>query len=158
MGSFGQIFENISNLTKAKTAKKQKKAPGRPKKNSDLAARYNRKGNYRTKYEHQDMEDALAAVMGGMPVKQAARQFHVPRTTLQGRAKGNHGEKLGGPTILSPDEEKEIALRLVTFGDWGFPLTTLDLRNMVKAYLDKQGKSTRNNLVSILAIQNDLNF
>ena len=78
-----------------------------------------------------------------MPVKAAAREFKVPRTTLQRRAKGQSGEKLGGPTVLSAAEEKEIVARMILFGEWGFPLTTVDLRNMVKSYLDTVGKATR---------------
>lgn len=132
------------------SATKVKKTKGRPKKQLPLGRpkknntnRFHRRGNYRSKYDLSAMTDALAAVESGMPVKTAARNFCVPRTTLQRRAKGESSDQLGGPTVLSVDEEKEIVDRLLLFGEWGFPLTTLDLRNMVKTYLDTSGKCTR---------------
>ena len=121
---------------------KKRVSRGRPKKNISQN-RFDRRSNYRSKFELSALNEALSAVESGMPVKTAAREFNVPRTTLQRRAKGKNSDKLGGPTVLSTDEEKEIVARLILFGEWGYPLTTLDLRNMVKSYLDTLGKASR---------------
>ncbi len=52
-------------------------------------------------------------------------------------------ETAGQPTVLSEDEELLIVERLVMQGEWGFPLTTTDLQNIIKDYLDSQGRTTR---------------
>lgn len=64
-------------------------ARGRPKK---LKAKErsnkgnSRVGNYRTKYTQEMLQEAIEAVKeGGMAVRQAARQFGVPKTTLVDR-------------------------------------------------------------------------
>jgi hypothetical protein len=51
-------------------------------------------------------------------------------------------EAAGQLTVLSKDEELLIVERLVLQGEWGFPLTTTDLRNIIKNYLDSQGRTT----------------
>jgi hypothetical protein len=51
-------------------------------------------------------------------------------------------EAAGRPTVLSEDEELLIVERLVMQGERGFPLTTTGLRNIIKDYLDSQGKTT----------------
>lgn len=50
--------------------------------------------------------------------------------------------KLGRPTFLTEAEEQAIAERAALMRDWGFPLTLLDLRNFIKAYLDLAGRQS----------------
>ena len=50
---------------------------------------------------------------------------------------------LGRPTVLSKEEEDVIRSRVVLMGDWGFPLTKTDLREVVKSYLDGMGRTTK---------------
>jgi hypothetical protein len=40
-------------------------------------------------------------------------------------------------------EEQILVERALILGEWGFPLTRRDLRILIKAYLDRQGKTTR---------------
>jgi hypothetical protein len=44
---------------------------------------------------------------------------------------------------LSAEEEEIIVERLMLLGEWGFPLTTHDLKQVIKAYLDACGRTTR---------------
>ena len=53
-------------------------------------------------------------------------------------------DKLGRPTVLSDEEERILVERLIVMGEWGFPLTSHNLRHLIKAYLDRMGKTTRN--------------
>jgi hypothetical protein len=98
--------------------------------------------NYRTRYNQDDMEDAIKAVKDGMSVKLAAARFQVPRTTLGDRAKGRTKAALGRPTQLTEEEERILAERAVLLGTWGFPLNFRDFRELVKSYLDVAGRTT----------------
>jgi len=43
--------------------------------------------------------------------------------------------------VLSEEEEKIIVQRLKVMGAWGFPLTSHDLRYLIKSYLDVAGRT-----------------
>jgi hypothetical protein len=49
----------------------------------------------------------------------------------------------GCPPVLSEDKEKLIEERLLMQRLQGFLLTTLDLHNTIRDYLDSQGRTTR---------------
>ena len=53
-------------------------------------------------------------------------------------------DKLGRPTVLSTEEERTLVERIIVMGEWGFPLKGRDLRHLIKGYLDRMGKTTRN--------------
>ncbi len=78
--------------------------------------------------------DAILDVSNGhISERAAAKAYGIPRSTLKDRL----GERVtreaaGQPTVLSKDEELLIVERLVMQGEWGFPLTTTDLRNIIK--------------------------
>lgn len=46
----------------------------------------------------------------------------------------------GKPTALTHGEEEIICNAFVVCADWGFPLSTIDLRNFAKSYLESEGK------------------
>jgi hypothetical protein len=72
----------------------------------------------------------------------ASKAFGVPKTSIYDRLHSS-GDKLGRPTVLSDAEEEIITERLLILGRWGFPLTTLGLKQLVKDYLDRQGRTSR---------------
>lgn len=92
-------------------------------------------------FREEDMEKAVQAVRNGMSQKTAAQTYKVPRITLGRRVHEKHTKPVGHPTVLSPAEEATIASTLGVVAKWGFPLTRLDIRDVVKKYLDKQGKA-----------------
>lgn len=47
-------------------------------------------------------------------------------------------------TILSKNVEKFFVESLITCSSWGYPLTTFDLRSIVKSYLDSKGSNIKN--------------
>ena len=58
-------------------------------------------------------------------------------------------KKQGGQTVLTEDEEKVLVSRVITMGKWGFSLDAMDLRMLVKSYLDRRGvtvKKFKNNV------------
>lgn len=91
-------------------------------------------------FKKEDMEKAIDAVKEGMSKRAAAIKFKVPRPTLVRRLLGKNLGPVGHPTVLSKNEEAIIAETLGTVANWGFPLTRIDIRDVVKKFLDKQGK------------------
>lgn len=116
----------------SKVEKKQKKKAG-----------YNRKGNYRHKYTVETIRQALKEVKDKtMTLNEASVKYGVPKTTLYDRMTTTT-DKVGRPTVLTAEEEDIIAERLIILGEWGFPLSTCDLKHLIKAYLDGCGRTTR---------------
>lgn len=54
------------------------------------------------------LKAAFAAVKGGMPLRQAARDFGIPRTTIRDKLQGRTALELKVRTKLSPEEEKKV--------------------------------------------------
>ena len=103
-----------------------------------------RKGNYRSKYTQDDFNKAMESIQDGrMSVRKAAEEFNVPRTTLMDRIHKRTSDKLGRPCELTEDEENLLAGRIKLMGDWGFPLTMIDVRKLVQDYLNSSGKRSR---------------
>ena len=67
----------------------------------------------------------------GMTVSGAAKQFQVPRKTLDDGIKGRveHGSRPGPPTALSAEEEGALAAYLLYMAEHGFPLCGFCLGN-----------------------------
>ena len=94
----------------------------------------------RKQYPEERFKEALDAIKSvTMTVREAAKEFGVPRSTLQDRLNDRHGVKSGRPTTLSAAEEEEIVAMIKLLGIWGFPFTSTDLCHLVKTYLDKKG-------------------
>lgn len=69
----------------------------------------------------------------------AEKQFGIPRRTILNKVKQKHTKNIGGPTKLSPADEQKIASCLILCGEYGYPLTSLELRTIVHDYLVKNG-------------------
>nr|XP_049693406.1 uncharacterized protein LOC126053967 [Helicoverpa armigera] len=72
---------------------------------------------------------------------QAEKQFGIPRRTIVNKVKMLHMKKIGCPIRLSEEEESKIANALILCGEYGCPLTRLELRMIVHRYLVKNNKS-----------------
>lgn len=105
--------------------------------------------NYKN-YSDVNLEEALTEVATGkLSIRAASNQYNISFGTLYNKFKGLHTKKPGGQTVLSELEEKCIIREIVKCGDWGFPISMLDLRMFIKHYLDTKGRtctSLKNNL------------
>ena len=89
-----------------------KKKTSTRKKQSSSAPPVLQSPKKRLKWSNESMEKALQAVKDGQcKIKEAAREFNVPRTTLQDRISGRvvHGVKPGPKPYLNKAEESELA-------------------------------------------------
>ena len=57
----------------------------------------------------------------------------------QNKIKASHSKKIGGQRHLSDELEDQIVRAINTLADWKVPLEGLDIRSMVKNYLDACG-------------------
>lgn len=96
---------------------------------------------YKTKYTNQDLSDAAAAVQRGtMKPWKAAQEYGIPKSTLINKLNDLHAGKPGRRTVFSVEEEASIVTAISALGDWGFPLTPLEIRLLAKNFLDQQGR------------------
>lgn len=74
-----------------------------------------------------------------LSVRDAAKKWNLSKSTLHDYIKGIHTKSVGRQTIFSDEEETLLCDRIVTLANWGFPLDIMDLRMLVKGYLEKRG-------------------
>jgi len=95
-------------------------------------------------YDEKKLDQAEKAVKNlDMSLREAAKLYGVPRSTLSDRVTKKHGSQHGGVTLLTKEEELLIVKHVKALAEFGFPVTGADLRNHVKNYLDKKGATTK---------------
>ena len=94
---------------------------------------------YLTDYTDEKMNNALMAVRSGVSFGDAAEQFDVPKTTLYRKFLKQNRKKPGGQTWLSEAFELAIVQLLRQLGEWKVPMTLMEMRILVKNYLDLAG-------------------
>lgn len=116
-----------------------------------MAGKHNKKNSKPTKREgkysivskellkkaKEDME------IKGLSIRQAAKDHNIKRSTLHDYVSGTHPGKVGRKTALTAEEERIICERIKTLAEWGFPLDVLDVRMLVKAYLQRTGQEVK---------------
>ncbi|XP_047990507.1 uncharacterized protein LOC125229660 [Leguminivora glycinivorella] len=99
-------------------------------------------------YTEDALEECLRAIESKvLTQRKAAAEFNIPRRTLINRIKARKDrKKVGGPgfpPIFNDEEELHFCDCVERMGQYGFPLSELDLRMIVKAYLDKIGRNVK---------------
>jgi len=54
--------------------------------------------------------------------------YKISYGTLHNRFNGNYSNKTGAPTVFSEQDEMDFLRATLKCGQWGFPLTLMDLR------------------------------
>lgn len=75
----------------------------------------------------------------GTSLRKVAEKFGISRFALTAALKGR-ANKFGRPPVLNSDEERRLIESISMAGEWGFPLTSLDIRLIVKGSLDRCGR------------------
>ena len=98
------------------------------------------------KYTNEQIDGALGDIDEGLTYRKCSNKHNIPTTVLHRHntfRKANPGKylkKQGGQCTLSEPVEKLIVEQLITCSSWGYPLNVIDLRCIVKSYLDRKGK------------------
>ena len=95
-------------------------------------------GKKRKKYEKRAIQKAINAIKRGMSIRNAEKKIHISKSVLD-RHMQTPSIQLKGLMALNGEVEEHLVKRLITCGEWGYPMDTFDLRLIVKSYLDKQG-------------------
>jgi hypothetical protein len=86
-------------------------------------------------YSDASVEEALLKIANGeLSVLAASKKYSIPYGTLHNRYHGKHTKGIGGQTVFSNEEEKVMINAVIKCGDWGFPLTLMDLRYDINYY------------------------
>jgi len=99
----------------------------------------------RKNYNKDDLLKALKAVEDGTPIRQAARTFSIPRTTLA--RKVSFPEKMyctsGPPTVLPQEVEEEIVSCIIYKAERANPITKEELLDSVQQYVKASNIKTK---------------
>lgn len=98
------------------------------------------------KYSQENLRRALIEIQeNGMKVREASRQFEIPRSTIQDRLNGKVPDipmKTGPPPRLTVIVEKDIVQWLINIAKCGFPIRKTDLIATVQNVLKDCGKES----------------
>ena len=118
-----------------------KRPKRRPCSNSAPAVLKSPTKKKRKQWSNDSMLAAFEAVKKGLPVRKAATQFGVPRTTLQDRVRGRvvHGKNPGPKPFLVPSEEKELSQFLVDVAQAGYGKTRRQVMTIAESVARDKG-------------------
>lgn len=94
-------------------------------------------------YEIDQIIKAASEVSQGVPLSTAAKNHHVPRTTLRRYVQEGGSikfKKMGRPPVLTKQEEQMLVLWIASVAEAGFPVTKEDLLDSVQKLLKELGR------------------
>lgn len=74
-------------------------------------------------------------------LRKAARKYDIAKSTLSDRLLNNHRNANGRPTALSKELEESVASRVILLAEWGFPITSEELKTIVHDILQRANVS-----------------
>lgn len=101
-------------------------------------------------YTDEALQNALTDIrLKKLSYRQASEKYGIHRNTLFIKMHNKNPKKVGGQTVLSSTEENSLIGHIIAMANFGFPVTPLNIRHIVKEYLDKAGRKItcfKNNL------------
>ena len=94
-------------------------------------------------YPEERLNNAILAVRNGIikTCYAAAKEFQVPRKTLSDKLRRLHPKPIGRPTVFVETEERLFADMVETLGDWGFPVTVDDIKDIIAGFLLRSNRT-----------------
>lgn len=90
-------------------------------------------------YSDKSLQQCLDDIRSGKHSQTSASQAsNIPRSTIKNKLKNVFNKKPGRPTVLLEAEEKSFVEHIFKMAEFGFPLTEVDLRFIVKGILTRQ--------------------
>jgi len=78
-----------------------------------------------------------------MSILKASKKYRIPYGTLYNKCNGLHQKSIGGQLRLSSDTESKIVDTINCMANWKIPVDSMNIRLLVKEYLDSQGINDR---------------
>ena len=102
----------------------------------------------RKQWSEESMIGAMQAVVDGSSISGAAREYSVPRTTLQDRVHGKviHGTKPGPKRYLNEVEEKKLSEFLVETAALGYGRSRGEIMAIAECTTKKKGTLRKNKI------------
>lgn len=95
---------------------------------------------YGTNYTPAALVKAVNSVRTGrMSLRKASTEYKVPLGTLHNKITGKCTKPIGAPPRLSPASERHLLTTINHLTDWKVPVDSMDIRLLVKDYLDRCG-------------------
>ncbi|XP_050355616.1 uncharacterized protein LOC126776829 [Nymphalis io] len=93
------------------------------------------------KYDQELIEEALQEYnKTHQSLAEIATKYQITKSVLH-RHKTFIMKKQGGQTALKPEEENYLIKYINLCSEWGYPLETIDIRFLIKGYLDGLGRN-----------------
>ena len=104
---------------------------------------YVRKGTS-AQWSTEQLSAALDAVKAGMKIRAAATRYGIPSSTLHDHVSGKYTRVgRGAPSILTPEEEKEVVTLCQVMQKLAFPLTRELMTVALRDFLRDSGRGER---------------
>lgn len=106
-----------------------------------MASIKKKKRSYTAHHDQQMMDLALDMMRNKeLSSYKAESLYGIPRRTLLDALHQKHQKAVGCPTRLTSEEEEAITKVIIAAGDYGSPLSLLDVRIVVHKYLEANGR------------------
>lgn len=95
-------------------------------------------------YTKEQLQQCLSDVRSKMLTqREAALKYKIPRSTIKNKLKNKHCNKPGHPTIFTTEEEEAFVAHITALSEYGFPITDIDLKIIIKNYLFSSGRQVK---------------
>ena len=96
------------------------------------------------KYSEDSLISAIADVKTHkLGIREAAKKYGVPVTTVYNNLKKEKIKKIGHPTVLTSKEEEELVSIIKISSDWAYPMEASDIKTLVQSYLNANNKKIK---------------
>jgi hypothetical protein len=86
-------------------------------------------------YTSENLQEALHDIVENeLSIRETARKYNIPLTTLNDFVNQRHTKPVGPPTVLSKEEEEMIVKVIIWASECGWPFNRADLADIVKQY------------------------
>ncbi|KYN44740.1 hypothetical protein ALC56_00735, partial [Trachymyrmex septentrionalis] len=107
----------------------------------------------RCRYSADDVKTALSAIIAGMSINAASKQYNIPRSTLDAKQKHLYADKKPGPSIiLSKDKETALVEWILHLNRKNFPIIKNNLLTVYKCK-ESENLTFRRAKVTVTALQ-----
>lgn len=95
-------------------------------------------------YTTEQLQRCLDAIRRGeISQRKAEVEYKIPRRTIINKLKSKHSKKFGHQPVFTSDEENQFTNCIILLSNYGFPIDTFELRQIIKQYLNRCGRTVK---------------